>query len=463
MTNTENINYDEIWSKALVYIEMNVSSANFKTWFKDSFIVKIQNNVVELGVPNKIVKDWLSQKYHTFILKTLTDLGLDIKGVDYIVSKKSSKSSADKPVTASAGKQDEDMSKLPISNSKMKVNKSDGLNPKYTLENFVVGKFNQLAHAAATAVIDNPGLSYNPLFIYGATGHGKTHLIQAVGNKLKENFDDYKVFYVTAEKFTIDYVQAIKTGKANSFKDKYRQYDLLIMDDVQFIAEKEQTQEELFHLFNAMHDHNKQIVFSSDKHPNQIPGFAERLKSRFAAGMIAEISNPDFESRIELVRNKFIQKGVTVSNRFVEFIAKNTQGNIRELEGIINRIIIQINIDGKTPKNDEVIEIISEIAPANKNMDPEKVLKRVSEYYKISVDDLCKKTRKKEIVHPRQVLMFILREDLDVSFLNIGNLLGGRDHSTVIHSYEKVKSNLNNDYKLKKEVEEIRAIIKEQY
>lgn len=463
MTNNNSMNYDEIWSKALVYIEMNVSSANFKTWFKDSFILNIQNGVVELGVPNKIVKDWLSQKYHTFILKTLTDLGLDIKGIDYIVSKKNPKSTVPEQNDVNTTKGEEGMYKLPISNSKMKVNKNDGLNPKYTLDNFVVGKFNQLAHAAATAVIDNPGLSYNPLFIYGATGHGKTHLIQAVGNKLKEIFDNYKVFYVTAEKFTVDYVNAIKSGKANSFKDKYRQYDLLIMDDIQFIAEKEQTQEELFHLFNAMHDHNKQIVFSSDKHPNQIPGFAERLKSRFSAGMIAEISNPDFESRIELVRNKFIEKGISVPNKTIEFIAKNTQGNIRELEGIVNRVIIQINVDSKVPKNEEILEIISEIAPSNRNIDPEKVLERVSEYYKVSVDDLCKKTRKKEIVHPRQVLMFILREDLDVSFLNIGKLLGGRDHSTVIHSYEKVKSNLNNDYKLKKEIDEIRAIINEKY
>ncbi len=457
MTDQE-LDFNEIWKKALVYIEMNISSANFKTWFKDSFALGMQNGVFELAVPNKIVKDWLSQKYHTFILKTLSDLGLNVKNIDYIVSKKIKEDGDIKQDNLT-----ESEYKLPMAHTKMFVNKNDGLNPKYTLESFVVGKFNQLAHAAALAVIENPGLSYNPLFIYGATGHGKTHLIQAVGNRLKSVFDNYKVFYVTAERFAVDYVNAIKAGKANSFKDKYRQYDLIIMDDIQFIAEKEQTQEELFHLFNAMYDRNKQIVFSSDKHPNQIPGFAERLKSRFAAGMIAEISNPDFESRIEIIKTKLKQKSVEISNKTIEFIAKNTQGNIRELEGVVNRIIIQTKVDARDLKNDEILEIISQISPDNKNQDPDVVMQRVAEYYRISPDDLRKKTRKKDIVHPRQVLMFILREDFDISFLNIGKLLGGRDHSTVIHSYEKIKEALKNDFTLKKELDELRSIISENY
>ena len=458
--------HEELWKKALVYIEMNVSDVNFKTWFKDTFIMNIRNNnVVELGVPNKIVKDWLSQKYHTFILKTLGDLGIEIKNIDYIVAKKNNPDDEEEGNEEKTDEENE-MKKgaLPIKRKKMSVNKNDGLNPKYTLDTFVIGKFNQLAHAAAQAVIDNPGLSYNPLFIYGATGHGKTHLIQAVGNKLKEIYDDYKVFYVTAEKFAVDYVNAIKSGKANSFKNKYRQYDLLIMDDIQFIAEKEQTQEELFHLFNAMHDVNKQIVFSSDKHPNQIPGFAERLKSRFAAGMIAEISNPDFESRIEIIKTKSSLKGLALSQRLIEFIAKNTSGNIRELEGIINNIALKSSVDEAILKDEDgILEIIRQISPSTKDMSPDKVLQRVAEYYKIDPDELRKKTRKKDIVHPRQVLMYILREDYDVSFLNIGNLLGGRDHSTVIHSYEKIKEGQKQNYKLKNEIEEIRAILKEKY
>ncbi len=462
--NNNEVNPVEIWQKALVYIEMNVSSANFKTWFKDSFAISFKNGVLDVGVPNKIVKDWLSQKYHTFIMKTLSDIGLEVKNIDYIVTKKQKVEPVGQNENQKTTPTDNSNAhKLPILNKKMLVNSNDGLNPKYSLETFVVGKFNQLAHAASLAVIDNPGLSYNPLFVYGATGHGKTHLIQAVGNKLKENFDEYKVFYVTAEKFAVDYINSLKSGKANSFKDKYRQYDLLIMDDVQFIAEKEQTQEELFHLFNAMYDRNKQIIFSSDKHPNQIPGFAERLKSRFAAGMIVEISNPDFESRIEIIRTKLNQKAVSLPNKTVEFIAKNTLGNIRELEGVINQIIIRFNVDGKTPKDEVILEIISQIIPSVKNIEPEVVLKRVAEYYKVSEDDIKKKTRKKEIVHPRQVLMYLLREDFDVSFFNIGLLLGGRDHSTVIHSYEKIKKSLKKDYKLKKEVDEIRSIIQEKY
>ncbi len=460
------IDYDELWKKALVLIEMEVSGANFKTWFKDSFILKIENSVLELGIPNKIVKDWLSRKYHTFLLKTLSNIGLQIKNIEYVVSKKHK---VDEQINNGgdlenwADQNENSKNTLPILNKKMMVNKNDGLNPKYTLNSFIVGKFNQLAHAAAEAVINNPGLAYNPLFIYGATGYGKTHLIQALGNKLKEKYENYTVFYVTAEKFTVDYVNAIKTGKANSFKDKYRRYDLLIMDDIQFIAEKEQTQEELFHLFNAMYDQNKQIVFSSDKHPNQIPGFAERLKSRFAAGMIAEISNPDFESRIEIIKSKLELKKLNFSNKKIEFIAKNTSGNIRELEGVVNHIVIYSNIEQDEISEEKILEIIEQITPKSDCVDPELVLTRVSEYYKIDGEDLKKKTRKKDIVHPRQVLMFILREDLDVSFLNIGNLLGGRDHSTVIHSYEKIKKELNTSSTLKKEIEEIRNILKSKY
>ena len=452
------INYDELWKKALVYIEMNVSGTNFKTWFKDSFIIQINNSVLELGVPNKIVKDWLSQKYHTFLLKTLSDIGVEIKNIDYVVAKRQK---PETPNNTEGGAKTKDT--LPIKTQSLRVDQADGLNPKYSLETFVVGKFNQLAYAAAEAVIDNPGLAYNPLFIYGATGHGKTHLIQAIGNKLKEKYDDYKTFYVTAEKFTVDYVNAIKTGKANSFKDKYRQYDLLIMDDIQFIAEKEQTQEELFHLFNAMYDQNKQILFSSDKHPNQIPGFAERLKSRFAAGMIAEISSPDFESRIEIIKNKLNQKNTSLSSRQIEFIAKNTFGNIRELEGVVNHIVIFTKIPDNKLTDSKIMEIIEQISPKNDNIDPELVLTRISEYYKIDEEDLKKKTRKRDIVHPRQVLMYLLREDFDVSFLNIGKLLGGRDHSTVIHSYEKVRKDLKTNIKLQKEIDELRNIIKEKY
>ncbi len=450
-----NLNKEELWSKVLKHVELELSAANFKTWFKDTFILNINNNVLELGVPNKIVKDWLSQKYHIFILKILSGQGLNIKNIEYKVHKKMQ-------VAKEEGVGESVNKTLPIKN-KMYVNVKDNLNPKYTFESFVVGKFNQLAHAAAEAVIENPGIIYNPLFIYGSTGHGKTHLIQAVGNYLKNRLEDFKVFYVTSEKFTVDYVNAIKSGKANSFKDKYRQYDLLIMDDIQFIANKEQTQEELFHLFNAFHDQNKQIVFSSDKHPNQIPGFAERLKSRFAAGMIAEIPAPDFESRIEILKLKAQKQGVALSQKLAEFVAENLEGNIRELEGILNYIVIQYKINNKEPDFDSVLNTISQIYKPKNNISPQKILEHVTQYYKISKNDIKKKTRKREVVYPRQVLMYILREYYDVSFPSIGDLLGGKDHTTVMHSYEKIKKDLLKDPKLKKEVEEILLILKQNY
>jgi chromosomal replication initiator protein len=450
-------NYNELWEKVLVHIEMEISSANFKTWFKDTFIIDFYNNVIELGVPNKIVKDWLAHKYHTFILKTINEFDANIKNIEYTIAKKPKQKT--NTLKKDSEEEEEKIVKLPITH-KMSVSKNDNLNPKYTFDTFIVGKFNQLAHAAANAVIENPGITYNPLFIYGSTGHGKTHLIQAVGNQLKSKIEDYKVFYVTAEKFTVDYVNAIKAGKGNIFKDKYRRYDLLIMDDVQFIAEKDGTQEELFHLFNAMHDHNKQIVFSSDKHPNQIPGFAERLKSRFSAGMIAEIPTPDIESRIEILKAKANFQNADIDYEIINFIAKELVGNIRELEGILNNVIIQTKVKGSKLNEKEVLEIIKQLSKPVQNLGPKSVMEKITDFYGINIDDVKKKTRKKEIVHPRQVIMYILREDLDISFPTIGEHLGGRDHTTVIHSYEKVKKSIETDPVLEREIEEIRELLK---
>ncbi len=276
----------ELWQNALVQIELGTSETSFRTWFRNTDIASREGGVVHVAVPSKIVKEWLMDKHNKLILKALRDQDPTIRTVEYTIHK-SITPAADRKAPR---QQVSDNASLDLNS--LYIDKRDNLNPRYTFETFVVGPFNQLAHAAAKAVLDRPGLSYNPLFIYGSTGHGKTHLIQAVGNYFKKAHANKKVLYVTSERFAVDYINAVRSGHANNFKDQYRQYDVLIMDDVQFIANTEKTQEELFHLFNALRDNNKQIVFSSDRHPSLLNGFEDRPKGRFSGGMIAEIPEP---------------------------------------------------------------------------------------------------------------------------------------------------------------------------
>jgi len=447
------LNDQELWQNTLVHIEMDISEASFRTWFKDTVIVKHDNGVISVGVPNKIVKDWLYEKHNNFILKTLRGFDDTIRGVEYVVTKNAAKRASGEQKITQASNQNQ------LLLQDMFINKSDNLNPRYTFDTFVVGPFNQLAHAAAQAVVQNPGLTYNPLFIYGGTGHGKTHLIQAVGNYLKKANSNRKVFYVTSEKFTVDYVNAVRTGKGNNFKDKYRQYDVLIMDDIQFIADKEGTQEELFHLFNALYDNNKQIVFSSDKHPNSLLGLEERLKGRFISGMIAEIPNPDVESRMEILKEKSVQHSFDIPDDVLQYIAKEVPGNIRELEGLLNTLICKTQLKGKELSAQEVQNVIKHTTKPNKNISVAEVVKKISEYYEVEEQNIYKKTRKKEVVRPRQVIMYILREDFAISYPSIGEKIGGRDHTTVIHSCEKIKNEIKTDTVLDQEINHVRTLI----
>ena len=290
MESTDN---KQLWENVLVNIELSISKANFSTWFKDTCIVRQENNTIYVGVPNEFARDWLSKKHHKLILRELRSFEEDVHSIEYTVNKSDGQKHEEE-----SEKQIQQLSptrELPLDD--YYINRNDNLNPRYTFEAFVVGPFNELANAAAQAVINGPGITYNPLFVYGSTGYGKTHLIQAVGNALKKIGKGKKIFYVTSEKFTVDYINAVQGASVNNFKKKYRQYDVLIMDDIQFLSKKEKTQEELFHLFNSFHDNNKQIIFSSDKHPGYIPSMEERLKSRFSQGMIVDISQPDHESR----------------------------------------------------------------------------------------------------------------------------------------------------------------------
>jgi len=447
------MNEQELWQNALVQIELDTSEASFRTWFRGTNIARREGNEVFLAVPSRIVKDWLKDKHHKLILKTLRNLDDKIRSVEYVVHR----SSGTKQNTR---RTDNAASQAPtLALNELYIDKRDNLNPRYTFDTFVVGPFNQLAHAAAQAVIQNPGLSYNPLFVYGKTGHGKTHLIQAVGNYFKKSNTNRKVFYVTSERFTQDLVNAIRSGRAHSFKDQYRQYDVLIMDDIQFIADKEKTQEELFHLFNAMHDNNKQIVFSSDRHPSQMLDFEDRLKGRFSAGMIAEIPAPDIESRIAIISSKVEQNNFLINKEIIEYVAENIQGNIRELEGVLNTIVCKTQIKGKALTQSEVQSIIKNNIRPQRGVSVDDVVKKISNYYEIDERSIYEKTRKKEVVKPRQVIMYILREEFAVSYPSIGEKIGGRDHTTVIHSCDKIKDQLKTDSILEQEIDQIKTLI----
>ena len=340
------------------------------------------------------------------------------------------------------------------------INKSDNLNPRYTFESFIVGPFNNLAYAAAQAIIQKPGIAYNPFFIYGGTGRGKTHLMQAVGNHVKKASPSKKVYYMTSEKFTVEYLMALEANRVNQFKEKYRQYDVFIMDDVQFFSKKEKTQEELFHLFNALYDNNKQIIFSSDKHPSYIQDIDERLKSRFLAGMVADINEPDLESRIAILQAKARHINFIFEKDVAEYLAESIQGNIRDLEGVLNSIVCQTQLKGKSLNLLDVKNLIKNTSRPKKLVSVKEVIKKVADFYGIEEVSIYEKTRRKEVVKPRQLIMYILREDFHVSYPTIGQKLGGRDHTTVIHSCEKVKNDIKNNSALLQELDQIRSLLK---
>lgn len=441
----------ELWQNALVQIELGTSEASFRTWFRNTDIVSRDGATVHVAVPSKIVKEWLMEKHHKLVLGTLRTLDNTIRSVEYVVNR-------------SAGEPRREPRREPQQNASLDlgqlyIDKRDNLNPRYTFDTFVVGPFNQLAHAAAKAVIERPGLAYNPFFVYGSTGHGKTHLIQAIGNHFKKSHSNKKVFYVSSERFAVDFINSVSKGRANEFKDQYRQYDVLIMDDIQFMAEKERTQEELFHLFNAMHDNNKQIIFSSDKHPMLLPGFEDRVRGRLSAGVIMEIPEPDMESRGAIVKAKIDQLGFNLPDDIVAHIAENVRGNIRELEGIINMVVCKSQLKGKTITLPDVRALIKHNVRPQKGVSVEEVVRRIAQYYEVAEKSIYEKTRKKEVVKPRQIIMYILREEFAVSYPSIGEKLGGRDHTTVIHSCEKIKEEIKRSNSLDQELEHIRSLV----
>ncbi len=448
------INKEILWETVLAQIQLNISQANFNTWFKNTEISFIEDCSVFISVPNSFAKEWLENKYNKLILKTINSTNKNLKELKFVINTSNNKN-----------KNKNSRKNQPINNENQlelidtAISKDTNLNSKYTFDNFVVGPFNELPHAAGHAVSQNPGSLYNPFFIYGGVGLGKTHLMQAIGNEIIKKLPQKKIKYVSVEKFTSEVVTAIRNRTMEEFKLKYREVDVLIIDDIQFLSGKEKTQEEFFHTFNSLYEKNKQIIISSDRPPRAIQSLAERLRSRFEGGMITDISQPDFETRLAILKTKAKEKEINFSEEIYTYIATHIQQNIRELEGALNKLIANQKLGNQIIDIEKAKSILKKSMPVVKIKTPQKIIKSVANFYDLKEKDILEISRKKEIVKPRQITMYLLREELKCSYPFIGRKLGGKDHTTVIHSCEKIKKELKQDENLKEEIELIKQFI----
>lgn len=434
------MNNQQLWQAILGGLEISLTRANFNTWFKNTSIVERATDHIVVGVPSAFNRDWIAAKYHQEMLKTLKSIAPEIKEIKYQLGSA--------PATTKTSSKTETIGNKEIQNSG-----SSGLNPKYTFETLIIGKNNELAHAASQAVAKNPGQQYNPLFIYGGVGLGKTHLMHAAGHRILQNNPKNKVLYVTSEKFTNNYINAISQKRMDEFKKQYRGLDVLLIDDIQFLAGKEGTQEEFFHTFNELRDKGKQIIITSDRPPKDIPAVEQRLISRFEWGMVADIQAPDLETRMAILRTKMDKRGVEISEDVLFYIAENIQNNVRELEGALNRLAVYQQMENRGMVLEQAKNILASIISSKKRVTSvKKIAESVAEFYNISMEDILKQSRKKEYVKPRQIAMYLIRKELDNSFPSIGDFFGGRDHTTVMHAVEKVGKMMQTQEPFKQEV-----------
>jgi len=446
---------NKIWQSVLAELEFQISRPNFLTWLKNSRLVKKEDDGrVVIGLVNNFAKEWVENKYHKMILEALRSLDETIKKIDYIVIAEEKSQIEIKPEIKT-------ISPRQVSLPELKVDPETNLNPRYTLNSFVVGSSNELAYAATSAVIKDVGKKYNPLFIYGGTGLGKTHLIQGAGNEIKNSYKNkIRVRYVSSEKFVNDVVWAIRNKRMEDTKTKYRNIDVLIIDDIQFIGGKERSEEEFFHTFNVLYENNKQIIISSDRPPAAIPTLEARLRSRFEGGMIADITYPDYEMRLAIIKNKLQEKNNVLSEQICALIANKIQRNIRELEGIINKIIFHREVKNIELSEKMVEEIIDNIIQqTSKNITSTQIIKAVADFYEITIQDLIDRCRKKSVVEPRQIAAFLLRDLLDMSYPDIGYKLGKRDHTTAIYAYEKISQEINKNQHLNQKIILIKEVV----
>lgn len=449
-----------LWQTVLGEIELSVSHANFATWFKNTDLIKHDGDSLVVGVPNIFIKQQLEKKYGDLIAKTLGKNGVVVSSIEYKVA---AQTYADK---GKSTKEDGQSTPVKVAPPKTETTAGagsglghsyrQGLNERYTFDNFVVGASNELAFAACQSVAQKPGSKYNPLFLYGGVGIGKTHLIQAAGNIIAGKNPDSKVLYISTEQFVQEFVDALRFRKTATFARHYRSADVLIVDDIQFIAGKEKVQEEFFHTFNALHEANKQIILSADKPPKEIPTLEDRLKSRFTGGMGIDMQIPDFETRCAIVQAKADLHDSELDNEVVEYLATSMHTNIRELEGALNQLLAYCEMRGLQPTMAIASSLlnVSKIRP--KHLSAKQIIERTARHFQVPIEDIVGPKRDKDIVVPRQVAMYILRNELKLSFPKIAKELGRKDHTTAIHSVGKIDKELRTDSSLRMAVSEIR-------
>lgn len=497
------MNNEELWKAVLGEMELSLSKAQFITWFKNTTIVSNQNGRVVIGVPNGFAKEWLENKFNLHILQSLRRLQNNIQEISCVIRNVDAENGSETEgrqemvhkesgdvlhqgreqsvMSAPISRPQESMSQnntapahtqSPLHFSGQKpvtvqppqtmhirshTSQDNSLNPRYTFDNFIVGENNELARAACYAVSQNLGRLYNPLFIYGGVGLGKTHLLQSIGNEIIHKYPDKKIKYTTSERFTNELIESIRNQKVDAFKDEYQKVDLLIIDDVQFLSGREKTQNEFFHIFNTLYQINKQIVISSDRPPQAIPTLEDRLRSRFQGGMIADISRPDLETRMAILRIKLAERHFYLDDDAVRFIAEHIVNNVRELEGALNRVVASCEFHKTTPTLPYIRKILGDILTDKKKaVNAENIIQTIVEFYGVAEEDLIRKGRKQEIAHPRQVAMYLMRSELKTSLAAVGKYFGGRDHTTVLHACEKIQKDLDENLRLKEEINSLK-------
>ncbi|OGO64690.1 MAG: chromosomal replication initiation protein DnaA [Chloroflexi bacterium RBG_19FT_COMBO_50_10] len=437
---------DQAWQAVLGQLQLDMPKASFDTWVRNTEIVSYEDNVFIVGVPNAYARDWLESRLSSKINRLLCGILNRTVNIRFILWQAGS----EQPTTEVTPQVEE--AELPSN-----LYKTSSVINRYTFENFVVGSSNRLAHAASLAVAERPAQAYNPLFLYGGVGLGKTHLLHAIGNHCMNR--NLNVLYVTSEEFTNDLINAIRAHTTQTFREKYRRIDVLLIDDIQFIAGKESTQEEFFHTFNSLHGQEKQIVMTSDRPPKALVTLEERLRSRFECGLTADIQPPDFETRVAILRSKSERMGRLIPAEITETIARRVQSNIRELEGSLTRVLALADL-GNLPLNAKLVDTaLADLLPKRTSIEPDEIVSQVAGAFGVTVQNLIGPDRRQEVVLPRQIAMYLLRVESNCSLPKIGETLGGRDHTTVMYACQKVTDLLERDDKLRRQVIEIRERI----
>jgi chromosomal replication initiator protein len=445
-------NIADLWNKALADIEKKISKPSFDTWLKSTKAHTLQSDSLIVTAPNEFARDWLEERYSQLISGILYEITGEELGVKFIIPQNQSEEEIDLPVPPKKVAKADDQTELPL----------NMLNPKYTFDTFVIGSGNRFAHAASLAVAEAPAKAYNPLFIYGGVGLGKTHLMHAIGHYVMDHNPAAKVVYLSSEKFTNEFINSIRDNKTVEFRNKYRNVDVLLIDDIQFLAGKEQTQEEFFHTFNTLHEESKQIVISSDRPPKEIPTLEDRLRSRFEWGLITDITPPDLETRIAILRKKAKAEGLDIPNEVMLYIANQIDSNIRELEGALIRVVAYSSLINKDINADLAAEALKDIIPSSKPkvITIHEIQRVVGEHFHVKLEDFKAKKRTKSVAFPRQIAMYLSRELTDFSLPKIGEEFGGRDHTTVIHAHEKISKLIHSDAQFQKQLKEIMGLLK---